>query len=83
MVNMRGARLGSAQWADVYGSLNFGPTTTQLGSPVSMMAAGNAAAVAATPPSEPDRMIAHAFLANPAGVLVLIVGALLVLSLSD
>lgn len=78
-------RLGTAQWSDVYGSLDWGPSTAQMSSPTIAPAI---AAAADTPSAEKvvaegQQAIADRALSTSTGVLLIMVGALVVLSLSD
>ena len=74
-------RPGSATWADLYGQVDFGPNTVTAGSGgTRRIAAADAAADAGNPLHQgltPD------FLRQPAGILLVAVGVLLVLSLID
>jgi hypothetical protein len=78
---MQYPRQGSATFGDVYPGL--GPTSTQMGSAGPALAGSVLAAAQATPPAAPQQAVAYAFLATPAGVLALIVIALVVFSLTD
>lgn len=80
-MDLRG-RAGSASFADIYGSA-FGAKTATQGNPAPVIGSSIAQSQAAVAPQAPDRAIAHAFLTTPAGVLVIIAGALIVFSLTD
>lgn len=70
-------RLGTMQFADVYGS-DFGPRTAQLAGPTA------AAIEQGAPPSRGGVEALAAFLlTTPAGVTLIVAGVLIVLSLSD
>lgn len=74
-------RLGAAQYSDVYGAYNFGPTSTHLGSPLA--ATQTADGMPPVLAQARQQAVAAFFLTTPGGIALLAAGVLIVLSLSD